>query len=130
MSTDTDKSGIPSDSPGKHVPNGDVDHHIEENGEDGSPIVMKCDDQQQCEGQSHDNHVTESHDDSPKSSTPMITKKNDVPTLTIDESEDLDGTVKSKPPGHSRKGSSLSQVGGKHREACKGRKGINLTNAL
>lgn len=90
-----------------NLQNGDLNHT-----EDNDPIVMKCDNNTvENNNQSHDN---QSHDD-PKSSTPVNSKRtNTVPTLTIDESEDIDeGVVKSKPPGHSRKGSSLSQVGGK-----------------
>ena len=49
----------------------------------------------------------------PKSSTPVTAKKvPSIPMLTINEDDD-GGVVKSKPPGHSRKGSSISQVGRK-----------------
>ncbi len=59
---------------------------------------------------STNNGTENSSDHSPDSATPVTIKKTpSVPVLTIKEEED-EGVVKSKPPGHSRKGSSISQV--------------------
>ncbi len=64
----------------------------------------------------HDSVNEEHNNDHPKSSTPVIPKiVPNMQMLTINENDDDnnnndDSVVKSKPPGHSRKGSSISQV--------------------
>lgn len=68
----------------------------------------------------HNNTPEEENGHQPNSSTPLAQKKApSVPLLTINEDEnDDEGVVKGKPFGHSRKGSSISQVGGKGGVNC------------